>query len=396
MSDRFPSICFIAPNAYPLLSGDESIQRIGGAELQVVIVAKRLAANGHRVTMICLDFGQPEQVEIEGIKVFRAYRPDAGLPVLRFVYPRLTSMWECLKRADADIYYQQTAGLWTGVMAAFCRRHGRKSVFAAASNPDLVRNTPRIRYARDRWIYSYGLRHVDRIFVQNDEQARLCRANFGREPILIPNCYPMPKKQSADVRDGCILWVSTIRRLKRPELFLDLAARLDDQRFKMIGGPDGGEPALFESIKARAGAMGNVEFLGFMPFSRTEEQFDGAAIFVNTSDSEGFPNAFLQAWARGIPTVSFVHAGASLDGKPIGLRVNSLEEMVATVAELASNGRVRLKEGQRCAEYVRRYHSPEKIVELYEQVFEGLVSPGSRATTRAGRGECAATVDPQR
>src|SRR5688572_16541292 len=218
MSDHFPRICFVAPNAYPLLSGNEEIQQIGGAELQVVMVTKRLAARGRQISIISLDFGQHDQIEVDGVKVFRAYRPDKGIPVLRFLWPRLTSMWSCLKRADADIYYHQTAGVWTGVMAAFCKRHGRKSVFASASNPDLTPNTPRIRYARDRWIYAYGLRHVDRIFVQNDEQARLCRVNLKREPILVPNCYEVPWKNRTVSGDGYILWVSTIRKLKRPEL----------------------------------------------------------------------------------------------------------------------------------------------------------------------------------
>jgi glycosyltransferase involved in cell wall biosynthesis len=285
----------------------------------------------------------------------------------------------------------------TGVMAAFCKRHGKRSVFAAASNPDLLPNTPRIKYARDRWIYSYGLRHVDRIFVQNDEQARLCRTNLGREPILVRNCYSMPKNRSADGGSGYILWVSTIRKLKRPELFLDLAQALPNHRFRMIGGPADGEAALFESIETRASAMANVQFLGFVPFSRTEEQFDRATLFVNTSDSEGFPNTFLQAWARGIPTVSFVDAGAWLDGKPIGLIVSSFEEMVATVAELASNDLVRLNEGQRCTTYVERNHFPERIVELYEQVFKELVKPELGATVlKVGRSKNAASGDSRR
>jgi glycosyltransferase involved in cell wall biosynthesis len=207
----------------------------------------------------------------------------------------------------------------------------------------------------------------------------------------------MPAGKPAANGSGCILWVSTIRKLKRPELFLDLAEALPKHQFRMIGGPGDGERALFESIESRASNMRNVRFLGFLPFLETEEQFDRTRLFVNTSDSEGFPNTFLQAWARGIPTVSFVDAGARLDGEPIGLRVASLEEMVATVAGLASDDQLRLEEGRRCAAYVESNHSPDKIVALYEQIFEDLMKPGSRVTARkALRGGNVASGDPQR
>jgi glycosyltransferase involved in cell wall biosynthesis len=373
MRDEPPRVCFIAPNAYPLLSGNKEIPLIGGAELQVVLVARRLAARGHRVSMVCLDFGQPDGIEVDGITVFRAYRPDAGIPVLRFLWPRLTSVWSSLIRADADVYYQQTAGVLTGFMAAFCSRHGKKSVFASASNPDLFPDTPRIHYARDRWIFAYGLRHVDRIFVQNDEQARLCRKHLRRNPILVPNIYPMPPTSSVKSGDKYILWVSTIRSLKQPELFLDLAESLPQYRFRMIGGPGDGELALFESVASRAAKIDNLQFLGFLPYEDVESQFDRADILVNTSSSEGFPNAFLQAWARGVPSVSFVDAGARLDTEDVGLRVTTAQELASTVKRLMSDIALRLAMGQRCARYVEQHHSPDRIVPLYEQIFADLM-----------------------
>jgi hypothetical protein len=56
-----------------------------------------------------------------------------------------------------------------------------------------------------------------------------------------------------------------------------------------------------------------------------------------------------------------------------------------------------MKEGQRSAAYVDRNHSPEKIVELYEQVFEELVKPGSSSPPQAvDRSEHADSGDPQR
>lgn len=380
MANSFLNVCFVAPFAYPLLSGNERIEVIGGAELQQVIVARRLVARGHRISMICLDFGQPDQVDIDGIKVFRAYKPTEGVPILRFVWPRLTRMWGCLKRTDAEIYYQQTASMLTGVMAAFCRKHGRKSVFASASNPDLMRNTPRIQYARDRWIYRYGLRRVDRIFVQNDEQARLCRDNVGREGILVPTCYARPYPELVQDDRKYILWVSTIRTIKRPELFLDLAERLPYLHFRMIGGPGDGEGSLFEEVKLRADRLPNVEFLGFVPYPRSDKQFDNATLFVNTSDSEGFPNTFLQAWSRSIPTVSFVDAGARFNGMPVGLKVATPAEMVATIARLASNSAELLNEGRRCFMYFEANHLPDPVVDIYEQVFHELKDNRSTIT----------------
>jgi glycosyltransferase involved in cell wall biosynthesis len=371
MPGALPHICFVAPNAFPLLSGLGSVEFIGGAELQQVLIAKELAARGYRVSMICLDFGQVDGVTIDGISVLRAFDLKAGIPVLRFVWPRLVKIWASLKRADADIYYQRAASVWTGVMALFCRWHRKKCVFAVAGNPDLEPVTPRIRYGRDRWIYKYGLRHVDRILVQNLEQASMCRQHHGLDAVLVPNLYLLPSDRQMCDRHK-VLWVSTIREIKRPELFLDLAQELPELEFRMIGGPGRNEAALYEAIRQRASGIHNLEFLGFVPYSRIEDYFDDAALLVNTSESEGFPNAFLQAWARGIPTVSFVDAGARLEGKPVGLTTNSIKEMIATVAGLISSDARRLEEGRRGAKYVVRNHSPKSIVELYKQIFEDL------------------------
>jgi glycosyltransferase involved in cell wall biosynthesis len=230
-------------------------------------------------------------------------------------------------------------------------------------------------------IYEYGLRNVDRIFVQNEEQARLCRDNLGRQSVLVRNIYPMPAHKPVDPDTGRILWVSTIRGLKRPGLFLDLAEAMPDRKFRMIGGPGDGERGLFDAIKVRAASIPNLQFLGFMPFEKTEEQFDQATLFVNTSESEGFPNTFLQAWARGIPSISFVDAGARLDGKPVGMRIQSFAELLELVNRVSIDEAARMEEGQRCAEYVERTHSPDVIIELYEREFAALALPDAPGVT---------------
>jgi glycosyltransferase involved in cell wall biosynthesis len=373
MSNRLPHICFVAPNAYPALTGDERSQVIGGAEVQQAIIARYLVARGYIVSMVCLDFGQEAVVDIDGIRVFRAYEPEEGIPIIRFLWPRITSLWKCMKRANADIYYQRTASMVTGLVAEFCRRNQRKSIFAGSGNPNFERNTTRIEYRRNRWLFEYGLMRVDRILVQNAEQARLCLKNFSRESTLVPNCYEAPTQQQT-ARGTAILWVGTIRQIKRPQLLLDVAAALPQYQFRMVGGPATRDAGMFASIKARSQTIGNVDFVGFVPSSKVDKYFDGAALLVNTSESEGFPNTFLQAWSRGIVTVSTVDCGARLNGVPVGHIVNSVDEMVAVITELMASEDRRHEEGSLCREYFQENHTPERVVDLYQTIFSELLA----------------------
>lgn len=371
-----PHICFVAPQAWPVISGDADIQVVGGAEVQQAIVARLLAGAGYRVTMICLDYGQAQAAEVDGVTVYKAHRPDAGLPVLRFIHPRLTGMWRAMRLADADIYYQRSAAMLTAVVAAFCRWHGRRSIYAGASDPDFLPGQQAIRYRRDRWLFERGLATVDRIVVQNETQRRYCRENYGREPILIPGCYAPP----ASARPGSggpapyALWVGVMRRAKRPELFLDLARRFPERRFAMVGGPGGdpGDAEYFETVRRMAAAVPNVEFAGFLPLARVEPYFDRARVLVNTSAYEGMPNTFLQAWARGVPTVAFIDVGARLRGDPAYRIVRTLDEAADELTRLFSEEIYRRRASSRCREYFLATHAPAVVLAHYERLLGEL------------------------
>jgi glycosyltransferase involved in cell wall biosynthesis len=373
--NKAPHICFVAPTAYPALAGDESIKMIGGAQIQQTIIAKELVARGYRVSMICMDHGQPSPVDIGGVTVHKAYGPDDGLPMLRFIWPRLTSIWRCMTQADADIYYYRAAGMLAGVIAAYAKLRGKKSIYAVAGNPDLEPNTNRIKYKRDRLLFEYGLRNVDQILVQNDYQRELCIHNYHREPVLINNCWPYRPAASRPPTGKYVLWVSMMRKLKQPHLFIELARALPQYHFKMIGGHKTQELRLFESVKKAAEEVPNLDFLGYVPLARTDELFDGARLFVNTSESEGFPNTFLQAWCRGVPTVSFVDCGARGGTGPIGLVVDSLDAMRDAVNRLMEDERQWSILSEASSRYFVSHHAPSTVIPQYEAVIESLLSP---------------------
>ena len=364
-------ICFVAPYAWPVLSRDPNIQVVGGAEVQQCILARLLAANGYRVSMISFDYGQPSPALVDGVTVYKCFRPDAGIPVLRFVHPRLTTMWRVLREVDADVYYQRSSAMWTGVIAEFCRRHGKRAIYAGASDRDFEIGQEQIVLGRDRWLYRRGLARVDCIVAQNPFQIESCRRHHKRDAVLIPSCYELPKDAKPGNGDR-VLWVGTIHGYKRPHWFLDIAERLPGRRFVMIGGPSvGGErlkPGYYEEVRERAARLANVEFIGFLPLAEVEPWFDRARLLMNTSVYEGMPNVFLQAWARGVPTVATVDVGA-----PVNTVFTDAAQGAAKVEALLSNTALWTQASSDSVAYFERNHSSAEVLARYARLLDELV-----------------------
>jgi len=364
-----PHVCFVAPTTWPTFVGDGRLRVVGGAELQQTLIARTLAARGYRVSMVSINYGQVDGTEAHGVRVYNMHKPDEGIPVVRFIHPRLSSLWKALKRVGADVYYQRTAAVYTGYVAAFAKFHGKRSIYAGASDVDFIPGRQDVALARDRKLYEYGLRRVDRVIVQNENQARLLRENYGREGILIPNCYDAPPGARAD-RQGYVLWVATLRESKRPLLALEIARRLPHHRFVIVGGNDvsrrGEEIA--RAVREGAAQLPNVDFRGYLPMAEAERCFDGARAFLNTSAYEGFPNTFLQAWARGIPTVGMTDVGSHrADGQTAYDICGGVEEAAARIDRLMADDLAWQQASQRVAQHHRDVPSVDAVIDQYER-----------------------------
>lgn len=371
---RPPHICFVTDYIYPVLSGDFRAPVIGGSEFQMNVLARAFVEAGHRVTVLTQDFGQADDIEIDGIRVLRTYKQEDGIPMVRFFFPRVASIIRAIDTADADIYYQQNASHLTGITAWRCRVRNKKSVYAGASDTDFMLGEERVRLFRDRWLFRWGLRHVDAIVSQSERQAALIRRNYDRTSVVIPNPYAVPCRQRPQ-STNLVLWVGGIRHVKRPDRFVEIAGSMPETRFRMVGGPTGRDAAsmeYFETIRSQASRVPNLEFMGFLPLGEVEKHFDEARVFVNTSEHEGFPNTFLQAWGRGIPTVSFFDAGARADGsRPFRL--------VASEADAESAIRTLLADRQAwdalsadCKEQFERKHSTASVIGEFQRLFSGM------------------------
>jgi len=190
-------IALVGTDSYPVLNPEYSGNYFGGEAVQQVLLAKAFRDAGHDVSLICMDYGQPDGELLDGIRVYKTFEADAGLPGLRFIYPRLVYFRSALKRADADLYLQSCAGINTGLVAQFCRTHNRKFIFRLASDSDCIPGEQLIQYARDRKLYEYGLRRANAISAQSDFQKSLLQEHYGLNSAVINMACEFPSTDIA-------------------------------------------------------------------------------------------------------------------------------------------------------------------------------------------------------
>lgn len=363
-------ICFLGFDNLPVLAREYNRHGIGGEQVQQTLLAKALLRRGFMPSMVVFDYGQDDGAEWDRVKTHKAYREDAGLPLLRFVHPRWTRTWAAMRRADADIYYMSCAGMQLGLAALFCRRYGRKFVFRVAHDSDCDPDRLLVRYWRDRKLYEYGLRRAHGILVQTEQQQRALQANY-RLPSRIAEMLVERPDQETERRVD-VLWVNNLRQFKRPDLLVELASRMPHLNFHMVGGEQGGFEALYADIARRAEALPNLTFHGRVPYHDMGAHYAGARVFVNTSDSEGFPNSYLQAWIRGTPVVAFFDPDRTIERERLGFAAASLDDMQERIARLVADPVQWAGTSARCRRYMEQRFGEERILAPYLATFQEL------------------------
>ncbi|WP_417199530.1 glycosyltransferase family 4 protein [Bizionia sp.] len=202
---------------------------------------------------------------------------------------------------------------------------GVKLVLMLASDTDVLKGKELIRHPWDRILFRLGLRNTKYIIAQNSKQEDLVRSLRGNKNkvIVIPNVWPV-KEIANTYKSNSILWVSNFRELKRPNWFLELAKELPEYNFAMVG--KSLDNKLFEQCKERALKLPNVRFLGGLSFVETDGLFSQHKLFVCTSEIEGFPNTFLQAWANQVPVITSFDPSDVVENENLGITFETIEE----------------------------------------------------------------------
>jgi glycosyltransferase involved in cell wall biosynthesis len=360
-------ICFFGLENLPVLAPEFNRHGVGGEQVQHTLLAKALARRDHSISMVVYDYGQADCSEWHGVTTYKSYRQNAGIPMLRFVHPRWTAVWAALRRANADVYYVSCAGMHLGLLVLFCKLHGGKVVFRVAHDDDCEPDKLLIKYWRDKKLYEYGLRNANSILVQSIHQQRAMLANYGLHSRIAGMLVDAPQEDLPRRVD--VLWVNNIRQFKRPDLFLMLAKRMSHLSFHMVGGDQPGFEDLYAQIQKGSAALPNLTFHGHVPYHDMGHFYAGSRIFVNTSDSEGFPNSYLQAWVRGTPVVAFFDPDGVIEREGLGLVATSVEDMERCVAYLLTSSSKWSEISARCKAYMARVYGENFVLAPYLKTF---------------------------
>jgi glycosyltransferase involved in cell wall biosynthesis len=361
LPDRSYDVLFSMPWAGPSLDGSGPA---GGAETQILAVARGLADAGLRVAVLVVGERSRLPRRTGGVEVLA----QASAPAMRGVGGFLHDlhMFRSLVRSPARVVVQRNAGRSVAVAALAARLRRASFVYSSANVVDFdLGSLDRPYNVRP---YEWAVRTAAQVVVQTDEQAELCRSRFGRDPVVIRSIAERAEPRSA--APEAFLWIGRAAHYKRLDVYLDLAAALPEARFQVIAVGVEDQPEIAARLARAREELPNLAVLDPRPRAELGALIDRAVAVVNTSEYEGMPNVFLECWSRGVPGLAFSHdPDGVVAAHGLGaFAAGSSERLVELAREQWESRGDQREVAARCIEYVRRHHDPGVVVQAWRGV----------------------------
>lgn len=362
------TVCLVAPLAYALFNPQSKIV-FGGAEVQLFQLANQLAKNPrYDVNVLVATDGAIGTERYGAVTVHCAYTLRKS--ATNYLRSPLR-IYRTLKRVRPAIVIQRGAGAETGICAAYCTRNRSALIFSIAHEID-VNGTYAKRGVFGK-LYTYGLDRARHIIVQNEDQrGMLTTWRKPRVPMtLIKTGYPIRPVKAKDKRG--VLWVARSDSWKRPEVFIELARAYPQVPFTMVM-PKSADTATWERTHALAKGVANLELIEHVPFAEIQGRFDRAAVFVNTSINEGFPNTFVQSWLGSTPVVSLkVNPDGILERTRGGYGCDDDKKLFITkVGAILKDQSLATRLGKNGLTHVAKDHDITKTAKQWSAVIDSL------------------------
>jgi glycosyltransferase involved in cell wall biosynthesis len=348
---------------YAYASGDPNAN--GGSERYQWLLARAQAAAGWSVVVGVQELLRPgERKVIEGVEFVGLDKKQILLAWYRFLKSE-RPQWCVLQTANH---------LWGPVVAA-ARLTGVRTIFSAMNDTDVLPRQALFR--RQRWwpLYAWGLSWSDRIFVQHGGQLSQLSTRWRTKASIFPGIVSQTSAvKTHSERPNCVAWVGVLRQHKRPDRLIEIARKAPDIHFIVCGGATTFRaPSNYgEQIGSALRALPNVDYRGQVAPEKTIRVIAAASLLLSTSDEEGFPSVFLEAWSSGTPVVSLeIDPDQIIERCGLGAVSRTIEAAIEDIRALISSPSRRDEIGLRARQYVARAHSDAAAIEAFTSAIRG-------------------------
>lgn len=343
---------------------------VGGSEIQSDLLARHLHALGHQVVYFAVHGGQ-----------------------LRYNAPYIVESGElgqgglrrALVRYTPDVVYWRFNRRKFLPAVLVCKRLKVKVVFAVSSGSDLLKWSyrgnfrqlsffrklthlyPVLRHLLVMRLHYWGYHFVDGVIAQLERQIGYLPV---RREVVIPNSVDATSTPF-QWEKPFIIWAGSFKSVKNPDLYIELARhfQLSGVDFLMLGQPK----APYDRLLDGPACPPNLHCLGLRPYPEVNGIIRQALFLVQTSDIEGFPNVFIQAWMQAKPTIGLYYDPDGLVQKHrLGFISGSMEQLVQNTATLIEDTSLREQIGQRARQYAETRFMPEKNIPKVEAFLQDI------------------------
>ncbi len=371
---------------------------LGGSEIEAQRVCAGLIRRGHRVTVICA--GGPPMPDVA------QWIDPAGIPVLILARRRrgiwrdrafaIEVAWTLFReRRNYQLVYFLMYGLHLATGLPVARFLG-KPIVMKVSGSSLI--TQMAQSPIGRLELGWLRRWASRIMILNEGIAKEA-VDAGLDPtklLWMPN--PVDTDDFAPCSAGeklalrtelgipagarVILFVGRLAPEKELPSLLDgfaLAAPHVPGAILVVVG-DGPVRRDLEQHAASRGLSSTVRFIGRQTVPEVRQWLQAADVFTLVSSNEGFPCSLVEAMSVGLPSVvSDIPANMQLIEPEVhGLQaaMGQAESIAQCLVRLLEDGDARSRMGRAARTRVVENYSLDKILDLYERMFEESLAPG--------------------
>ena len=351
---------------------------IGGSELQCDIIAKNLKKMGDEI--------------IYGIVRPRKQKYNSEYKWIKINKPFALSFSRILKEYQPDVVYWRYNKKFLFIATIISKYYKVKFVFATSSINDtrwfiwnkfnnydsffkkikiIVYNL----YSNIKSLWNHiGFYFIDGVVNLNSS---LCNKLPAKKEIVIHNSM-IDTIKPFKWENPYIVWVANIKRIKNPELFIELAKHFEDRNidFLMIGKiQDSSYNFLYKKEKLPT----NFFYLGPKTLTEVNGIVKDSLFLVHTCEPEGFGNIFIQAWLHGKPTVSLYFDPENLiTTHNIGFYSKNFRQLIEDVNILISDNFLRENMGIRARELATKKFNSYKNVKKLEEFLTKIIGDNKK------------------